>query len=92
MSSRNASKKYLTGEEVKAFRISRNITQTRLSELLGVSPQAIGKYELRGVTRATALALAAINRGLPPFKPTKDDFRAVKTHERMKALRSEKDE
>ena len=87
--SRNASKKYLKGEEVRVFRISRNLTQTQLAEWLGLTPQAIGKYELRGVTRATALALSAINRGLPPFKPTKDDFKAVERHERMRALRIE---
>jgi DNA-binding XRE family transcriptional regulator len=89
MPSRNASRKYLTGCEVKAFRISRNLTQTQLAEWLGLTPQAVGQYELRGVTRATALALAAINRGLPPFKPSKDDIRAVKTHERLRTLREE---
>jgi DNA-binding XRE family transcriptional regulator len=88
MPSRVASKKYLSGEEVRAFRISRNLTQTELAEWLGLTPQAIGKYEDRGVTRATALALAAINRGLPPFKPTKDDFKAMETHDRMKVMRN----
>jgi len=89
MSSRNASRKFLTGDEVKAFRISRNLTQTELAGWLGITPQAVGKYEQNGVTKATALAFAAINRGLPPFKPTRDDFRAVTTAERMKALRNE---
>jgi transcriptional regulator with XRE-family HTH domain len=92
MPSRVASKKYLNGEEVRAFRISRNLTQTELAEWLGLTPQAVGKYEQRGVTRVTALALAAINSGLPPFKPTKDDFKAVRTHDRMKELRAEEQE
>src|SRR3954465_5729151 len=58
--SRNASKKYLTGEEVKAFRISRGLTQSDMADLLGLTTQAVGMYEQRGVTKATALALSAI--------------------------------
>ncbi|TYO65437.1 helix-turn-helix transcriptional regulator [Bradyrhizobium hipponense] len=87
--SRNASRKFLTGEEVRAFRVSRDLTQTELADWLGLTPQAIGKYEIRGVTKATALAFAAINRGLQPFKPTKDDMSAVKVHDRMRLLRKE---
>jgi transcriptional regulator with XRE-family HTH domain len=86
--SRNASKKFLKGEEVKAFRISRNLTQSDLADWLGLTTQAVGKYEIRGVTKATALALAAIDRGLQPFKPTKADFSAVETQGRLKLLRN----
>lgn len=86
--SRNASKKFLKGEEVKAFRISRNLTQADLAEWLGLTTQAVGKYEIRGVTKATALALAAIDRGLQPFKPTKADLHAVESQVRMKMLRN----
>ena len=85
--SRNASKKFLKGKEVRAFRISKGLTQTELADWLGLTPQAIGKYEVRGVTKGTALALAAINRGLPPFKPTQEDMKAVETHDRMRSLR-----
>jgi DNA-binding XRE family transcriptional regulator len=87
--SRNASKKFLKGEEVRAFRISRALTQTELAEWLGLTPQAVGKYEERGVTKATALALSAINRGLTPFKPTKEDLQAVEAHDRLKLVRKE---
>lgn len=86
---RNASKKFLKGREVRAFRISRGLTQTELADWLGLTSQAIGKYELRGVTKGTALAFAAINRGLPPFKPSSEDIKALETHERMRSLRSE---
>jgi DNA-binding XRE family transcriptional regulator len=86
--SRNASRKYLTGDEVRAFRISREITQTELAGWLGLTSQAIGKYEVRGVTKATALAFAAINRGLPPFKPSREDLNAVKTYDRVRMLRN----
>jgi DNA-binding XRE family transcriptional regulator len=85
--SRNASKKFLNGIEVRAFRISKGLTQTELADWLGLTPQAIGKYEVRGVTKGTALALAAINRGLPPFKPTKEDMKAMETYDRMRSLR-----
>jgi len=89
--SRNASKKFLKGVEFRAFRISRDLTQTELADWLGLTPQAIGKYEQRGVTKATALSLAAINRGLPPYKPTKEDLKAVETHDRMRTLRTKED-
>lgn len=79
----------MSGDEVRAFRISRNLTQTELADWLGLTPQAIGKYEIRGVTKATALAFSAINRGLPPFKPTREEMSAVKTHDRMKARSKE---
>jgi transcriptional regulator with XRE-family HTH domain len=89
---RNASRKFLSGAEVRAFRVSRDLTQTELADRLGLTPQAVGKYEIRGATKAVALAFAAISRGLPPFKPTKDDINAVKTHDRMKALRSKEEQ
>ncbi len=85
--SRSASEKYLTGAEVRAWRISRRLTHAELGAWLGLSAQAVGKYEERGATKATALALAAIDRGLKPWQATKEDFEAVKQHERMKALR-----
>jgi DNA-binding XRE family transcriptional regulator len=87
LSRRNASKKYLTGEEVKAFRISRSLTQSDLADWLGLTTQAVGMYEQRGVTKATALALSAIDRGLQPFKPTKSDLSSVEGQERRKILR-----
>ena len=90
--SRNASKKFLSGDEVRAFRISRDLTQTELADWLGLTPQAIGKYEIRGVTKATALAFSAINRGLPPFKPSREDLNAVKFHDRVKTLRNKEDQ
>jgi DNA-binding XRE family transcriptional regulator len=85
--SRNASEKFLSGPEVRAWRISRKLTQPELAKWLGLTPQAVGKYELRGATKATALAFSAIDRGLKPFRPTKEDFKAVEQHLRMKKLR-----
>src|ERR1700674_5122581 len=85
--SRNPSDKFLTGQEVRAFRVSRQLTQPELAKWLGLTPQAVGKYEKRGATKATALAFAAIDRGLKPFRPTREDFKAVEQHVRMKALR-----
>jgi DNA-binding XRE family transcriptional regulator len=82
-----SSKKFLKGEEVKAFRISRNLTQADLADWLDLTTQAIGKYEANGATKTTALALAAIDRGLRPFKPTKADLHLAASRGRMKALR-----
>lgn len=81
--SRTPSKKFLKGSEFKAFRIARNLTQSDMAEWLGLTPQAIAKYEQRGVTKSTALALSAINRGLAPFKPSKEDLQAVQEHDRV---------
>jgi DNA-binding XRE family transcriptional regulator len=82
--SRNASDKFLTGQEVRAFRVSRQLTQPELAKWLGLTPQAVGKYESRGVTKATALAFAAIDRGLKPFKPTKDEMDTVTARKKRK--------
>ena len=84
---RSASEKFLSGAEVRAWRISRRLTQPELANWLGLTPQAVGKYEERGATKATALALAAIDRGLKPWRATKEDFKAVEQHVRMRALR-----
>ena len=89
---RNASEKYLTGEEVKAWRISRDLTQPEVAKYHGLTAQAVGKYEQRGATKATALALSAIDRGLKPFKPTRADFHAVEQQQRIKNKREEADE
>jgi transcriptional regulator with XRE-family HTH domain len=86
--SRNASEKFLSGDEVRAWRISRKLTQPELARWLGLTAQAVGKYEQRGATKATALAFAAIDRGLKPFRPTKEDLKAVEQHFRMKAIRA----
>lgn len=85
--SRAASEKFLTGEEIRAWRISRDLTHAKLGDWLGLTPQAVSKYEERGATKAIALALAALDRGLKPWRATKEDFRAVEQHARMKALR-----
>ena len=92
MAGRVASKKYLTGPEIKAWRITRRVTQIELAEWLGLTPPAVAKYEIRGATKSTALALTAIDRGLKPFKPTRDDLEYVKQFDRMKEKRHELDE
>jgi hypothetical protein len=71
--SRTASDKFLTGEEVRAYRVSRQLTQPELARWLGLTPASVGKYEKRGTTKATALAFAAIDHGLKPFKPSEDE-------------------
>jgi DNA-binding XRE family transcriptional regulator len=89
---RNASEKFLTGEEVRAWRISRNLTQPELAKYLGLTAQAVGKYEVRGATKAIALALSAIDSCLKPFKPTRADYNAVEQHKRIKGKREGIDE
>jgi DNA-binding XRE family transcriptional regulator len=84
---RNASEKFLSGKDVQAWRISRKLTQPELARWLGLTPQAVGKYEQRGATKTVALAFRAIDRGLTPYRPTREDFNAVEQHLRMKKLR-----
>jgi DNA-binding XRE family transcriptional regulator len=72
------SKKYLSGKQVRAFRVSRGYTQKELGELLGMSMQSVEKYEVRGVPKSIALALSAIDAGLVPFTPGVRDFKKAK--------------
>jgi transcriptional regulator with XRE-family HTH domain len=68
-----SSGKVLTGEDFKIFRTSRGLTQQELGDWLGITKQAVQMYEKRGVDRLQALALAALDRGLKPWKPTRED-------------------
>jgi hypothetical protein len=81
--SRNASKKFLSGDDVKAWRISRNVTQPELADWLGLTPQSVAYYESSGATKGLAMALSAIDRGLTPYKPTRGDLEELKKHERF---------
>ncbi|MGJ4953137.1 hypothetical protein [Bradyrhizobium sp. HKCCYLS20291] len=76
--------KFLTGEETKLWRISRGLNQAELAQWLGITPQAVSKQERRGVSKIVALALAAIDRGLPPFRPTQDDYDAAEKERKGK--------
>jgi predicted transcriptional regulator len=62
----NATRKYLSGDEFKEWRLSRGLILKDLADWLGVSIGAIHLYEKNGCTKAVALALAAIDRGIPP--------------------------
>lgn len=73
-----ASTKYLSGKQVRAFRVSRGYTQKELGELLGMSMQSVEKYEVRGVPKSIALAFSAIDAGLVPFTPGVSDFKKAK--------------
>jgi DNA-binding XRE family transcriptional regulator len=74
---RKPSEKFIHGEEVKAWRMSRGISQKTLGAWLGLTSTAIAKYENRGATKGIALALAAIDRGIKPYRATKDDLASV---------------
>ncbi len=69
--------KFLTGEETKLWRISRGLNQAEVAQWLGITPQAVSKQERRGVSKIVALALAALDRGLPPFRPSQEDYDAT---------------
>ena len=68
--------KALSGPDVVLFRQAYGISQGRLGRLLGVSKQAVQGYERNGMSRAQALALAAIIAGLQPWQPS--DAQGVK--------------
>ncbi|MGJ4945160.1 hypothetical protein ACQR1W_31685 [Bradyrhizobium sp. HKCCYLS1011] len=74
--------KFLTGEEARIWRISRGLNQAEVAQWLGITPQAVSKQERRGVSKIVALALAAIDRGLPPFRPSQEDYEAAKKGKR----------
>ena len=89
---RKASDKFLAGDDIRAWRISRNLTQPELGKWLGLTPQAVARYEVVGATKAIALAFAAIDRGLKPVKITRADHKAAENHDRMKLKREEANE
>lgn len=70
---RRASDKFLSGEDMKTFRMSRRLTQKELGVWLGFSASNIARYEVRGAPKSIALALSAIDRGLKPYQPTDED-------------------
>lgn len=78
--SRSSPDKFLTGEEVRAWRLSRNLTQPDVGRWLGLTQQAIARYEVVGATKATAMAFAAIDRCLQPVKVTRADLRVARLH------------
>jgi hypothetical protein len=46
------------------------------------TPQAINRYDQAGVTKATALAFSAINRGLQPYRPNKEEMKILAARDR----------
>lgn len=90
--SRKASDKFLTGEEVRVWRLSRNLTQPELGKWLGLTPQAVARYEVVGATKSTALAFSAIDRGLKPVKPTRADYKLAENRERKAKTTESEDE
>lgn len=70
---RKASLKYLSGKDFRSWRVSRDLTLSELSDWLGLTPGAVYKYEQRGATKSTALALSALDRGLTPWTPDSEE-------------------
>ena len=58
---------------VAIFRRSRDLTLSELSRWLGITEGEMMALECTAMSRITALALAAIDRGLKPWFPTEDD-------------------
>jgi hypothetical protein len=72
-SSRNSADKFLTGEEFDIWLRSRQINLVDAAEWLGVTKQTITYYKKNGLNKTQALAIAAIERAIPPWQPTDDD-------------------
>jgi hypothetical protein len=70
---RSSADKYLTGEEFDIWLKSRQLTSLDVAEWLGVTKQAVTYYKKNGINKTQALAIAAIDRGIPPWAPTEDD-------------------
>lgn len=68
----------LTGEQFSDWMDSRELTQKDVSDWFGVSRRSVNNYRRNGVSRVHALAIAAIERGLPPWEPGPED---VVTHQ-----------
>lgn len=70
---RNATLKVLSGDDFRIWRVSRDLDFSSLARMLGVSSQSVKKYEVVGMNRTQALALAAIDGGLQPYTVTDED-------------------
>ena len=77
VSKKNRQDKFLTGEEFKIWRISRNLSQKEAGEWLGITQPSVLKRESGGCTREQALAMAALDHGLKPWQPTDEDRAAA---------------
>lgn len=71
---RNYSAKFLTGDEFIVWLKSRGLSMGDAAEFFGVAPNTIRHYCTNGVTKSQALAIAAIERGLQPWRPSADDI------------------
>jgi transcriptional regulator with XRE-family HTH domain len=72
-STKNASTKTLSGADFRIFRVSRKLTQQQLADMLGITKQGVQYYERTGVSKVVALALAALDKPMLPYRPTKED-------------------
>ena len=63
---------FLSGEAFRHWRTKRGLTQEQAADLLGVNRTAIGNMEVRGVSKAYALAFSAIDHRLKPWAPDND--------------------
>lgn len=70
---RNSADKFISGEEFDIWLRSRQITLGDAAEWLGVTKQTVVYYKKNGMNKTQALAIAAIERGIPPWQPTEDD-------------------
>lgn len=70
---KNSAEKFLTGEEFDIWLRSRKINYGDAAEWLGVTKQTIVYYRKNGLNKTQALAIAAIERAIPPWQPTDDD-------------------
>lgn len=69
---------FISGKDIRIWRISRGLKQDELGQFLGLGRTAVGEIEKRGGDQILALALAAVDRGLKPIAITKEDRRAYK--------------
>lgn len=69
----NTVRKFLSGEQVRVWRLAQGYSLGQAAARLGVSPQAVANFEKAGVGRKEALAFAAIIAGLEPYEPSEAD-------------------
>lgn len=89
--SRKASDKFLTGEQFKVWRLSRGLTLKDVGEFLGLSHQGVSQYEIRGASKVVALALAALDKGLKPWSPSKSEIKEARQKKRGDPLEQDPD-
>jgi DNA-binding XRE family transcriptional regulator len=89
MSELKKKKPFVSGDDVRVWRMSRDMKQEELGAWLGISRTAVGEIEKHGGDKILALALAALDAGKYPVVVTDKDRKLLNQSGRKRIIRAE---